>query len=863
MNHYKILSLVLILLNIGPAYAQTRAIYTLPSEVNVLPKDSLEIPLTLTTDSLVTNAQIIVEFDSTKLKFVDVLPGNDINGFAVIADKALTFPPSVYSKNKNVKITVSANEIATISGENLELVRIKSYITGFNGNTTIEYDRGEDRTFLTTSNSNIINGGQIQFNPGAFIIIPDTTAMLSLATDTMDVLEGKPFQAQLNISQVTDLHNFLVSISFDPSLICVDSVKEGEFLNNSGQEETTWFNPKVYNSNGLVENIKCVREDTFGVNGEGTLATIYFRSLMQGMTQIQFIQPKCQLNDPMNNNIPIADFSDLSINIYRQPVVELALPDTFAASNRYIDLPLNISGVSNFDIISALIEVQFDSSCLKGIDITSQGTLTENWQVPMVNNLGTSLYFALAGSSPLAGDGVLVYLRFFTNPLANENDECDLKFVEVMLNEGDPTIIHHDGHFRIRGFQIAGSVKYQGTGIPVPNTRLQLSGQQTLSRFTDINGNYSVNGLHYGDFILRPQKTDDQGRSITPFDAALILQYVVGTSQLTPYQLIAADVSGDSTISAFDASLIMRYSVRLEDKFPVMADSLDLWDFVPTSYPINDTNWISYPDSLVYQPLEKDQFNQNFIGIIYGDVSQNWISPAMQSIEVEKSGMITTLELGNFQIAQPGIIEIPIHLEGANSVYSAEIELEFHENELHLINVTPTKLSTEFLINYNHKDGRLKIALAGTNPIVGSGSLVKMRFKINKSDKIYFCDKINLNQAWLNDQPIQNTVATTITTNPSIPKRLELSPNYPNPFNQETVFQVSIPEMRDNKILLVIYNLRGQVVRTLLDGDYEPGEYAILWDGIDENGCRVTSGEYFCILKAVGKRVVQKFILLR
>jgi hypothetical protein len=549
--------------------------------------------------------------------------------------------------------------------------------------------------------------------------------------------------------------------------------------------------------------------------------------------------------------------------ITQQQLVELALPDTFAASNRYIDLPLHITGVETFDIISALIEIQFDSCCLKGIDVISKGTLTENWQAPAVNNLETCLYFALAGSSPLAGEGILVYLRFFTNPLANENDECDLKFVEVMLNEGDPTTINHQGHFSIRGFQIAGSVKYQGTGIPVPNTKLQLSGQQTLNRFTDINGTYGFNGLHYGDFILTPQKTDDQGRSITPFDAALILQYVVGTSQLTPYQRIAADVSGDSTISAFDASLIMRYSVRLENKFPVMADSLDCWDFVPTSYPINETNWVTHPDSMAYHPLEQDQFNQDFIGIIYGDVSQNWISPAMQPIEVEKGEMMAALELGNYQAAQPGIIEVPIHLEGANSIYAAEIEVEFEENELHLINVTPTKLSTEFLLNYNQRDGRLNIALAGAKPITGSGWLVKMRFKVNNSDKIDLCEKLKLSQAWLNDQSIQINISTNISKIPSIPKRLELSPNYPNPFNQETFFHVSIPEMQDNKILLVIYNLRGQVVRTLLDGNYEPGNYTVRWDGMDEKGCLVTSGEYFCILKAGGERIVRKLILLR
>lgn len=558
-----------------------------------------------------------------------------------------------------------------------------------------------------------------------------------------------------------------------------------------------------------------------------------------------------------------AQTTDLSSAIYEPAAVALSLPDTFAASNRFIDLPIRISGIANFDIIAALIKIQFDSRCLKGIDIISQGTLTQNWQPPVVNNQDTSLYFALAGSSPLVGEGILVYLRFFTNPSANENDTCTLKFAEAMLNEGDPATINHNGRFRIRGLQIAGAVKYQGTEIPVPAAELRLSGQQTVNHLTDATGNYSFTGLHYGNFILRPRKLGGQGRSITPFDAALLLQHVVGNSKLTPYQRIAADVSGDSTISAFDAAFIMRYAVRLEKKFPVMADSLDCWDFVPTSFAINDTNWVARPDSLVYHPLEKEKFNQNFIGIVYGDVSQNWISPAMPAVAVEKSSMIATLELGNFQLVQQRAVEVPIQLEQGNSISSAEIDLQFDPKKFDLISVTATELSKEFLLSYNAENGCLKIAMAGARPITGSGSLVKIQFKAKHADEMNWRNGLKLSQAWLNDQPIQIHLATNITKHPTLPKRLELSPNYPNPFNQETIFQISIPEMRDNKILLVIYNLRGQAVRTLMEGNYAAGSYTIVWDGTDESGISVTSGEYFCIVKAAGESFVRKVVLLR
>ena len=120
-----LLNVAVILLFTIPAFAQTGASLTLPMNVNVSPQDTVIVPMMLTTDSLLTGAQIVIDFDSTKLKFVELLPGNDITGFSVTADNALNFPPSVPGKNKNVMLTISANETNSISGQNRELVQIK------------------------------------------------------------------------------------------------------------------------------------------------------------------------------------------------------------------------------------------------------------------------------------------------------------------------------------------------------------------------------------------------------------------------------------------------------------------------------------------------------------------------------------------------------------------------------------------------------------------------------------------------------------------------------------------------------------------------------------------------------------------
>jgi len=546
-----------------------------------------------------------------------------------------------------------------------------------------------------------------------------------------------------------------------------------------------------------------------------------------------------------------------------ETTIELALPDTFAAPNRTINLPILIIGVSDYDIISALIEVQFDSSCLEFIDLNSIGTITENWQMAALNRSANRIYFALAGSLPLADDGTLVFLKFRVNPRAQENDTCNLKFGEVMLNEGNPSSINHDGRFRVKGFQLAGTVKYQGTGLPILNTKLVLAGQQSATYLTDTNANFNCYGLHYGNYTLTPQKYGDQGRAITPFDAALILQHLVGISNLTPYQCIAADVSGDSTISAYDASLIMRYAVQLESKFPTMADSLDCWEFVPASFSVNDTNWAFHPNSLLYQPLQSDQFNQDFIGIVYGDVSQNWSYPTLGPLAIEKFDANIALVMDNLKSDRSGTMEIPLQLKTLLPICSAEIELSFDAANFKLIRAAAGELAQGFMVSYHQQNGRAKIAMAGTKAISGSGELLRLSFQPTSANAPIGGDWLTVRYAWLNDQPVSILPAAHSAGQSALPKQLELSPNYPNPFNQATGFRISIPEMPDNHVVLAIYNLAGQRVRSLLDETLEPGNYSITWDGSDEDGKAVSSGTYFGLLSANGQLLRQKLLLVR
>jgi hypothetical protein len=87
--------------------------------------------------------------------------------------------------------------------------------------------------------------------------------------------------------------------------------------------------------------------------------------------------------------------------------------------------------------------------------------------------------------------------------------------------------------------------------------------------------------------------------------------------------------------------------------------------------------------------------------------------------------------------------------------------------------------------------------------------------------------------------------------------------NYPNPFNPSTRIQFEIGNGKTENVIISIYNVRGQRVRTLVNGLYEAGEHSVVWNGIDDNGHTVSSGIYFYRMTAGEYSAVRRMILLK
>lgn len=113
--------------------------------------------------------------------------------------------------------------------------------------------------------------------------------------------------------------------------------------------------------------------------------------------------------------------------------------------------------------------------------------------------------------------------------------------------------------------------------------------------------------------------------------------------------------------------------------------------------------------------------------------------------------------------------------------------------------------------------------------------------------------------------PFRLTVITTgcdDDMHTSVAPSYELNQNYPNPFNPVTTITYSISG--SDRVSLCVYNIQGQLVKTLVDEEKEAGYHTIAWDGRDKNDNDVSSGIYvYRLMTENGHTMTRRMVLIR
>jgi hypothetical protein len=293
---------------------------------------------------------------------------------------------------------------------------------------------------------------------------------------------------------------------------------------------------------------------------------------------------------------------------------------------------------------------------------------------------------------------------------------------------------------------------------------------------------------------------------ISSYDASLILQYLVGNTGLSTIQLWNGDVSGLEGTTAYDASLIQQYMVGLIDIFPA------------------DTG----------------------------------------SSSAYASGTVT---MEDQEISAGMQVAVPLLLTGGENILSFEKSILFNTDHLTFIEVEWSDELNDFLIESNVQDGELQFAGSGSLPDGQEGLFATIHFVVNE-DFEEEETTVTLQRMRWNEESILTDAASAILTNllstgdgKLLPDNFALHQNYPNPFNPVTTLRYDLPE--NSLVNIIIYDLLGRQVKTLVNQTQDAGFKSIIWDATNDYGKPVSAGVYLYKIQAGDFVQTNKMVLLK
>ncbi len=95
-----------------------------------------------------------------------------------------------------------------------------------------------------------------------------------------------------------------------------------------------------------------------------------------------------------------------------------------------------------------------------------------------------------------------------------------------------------------------------------------------------------------------------------------------------------------------------------------------------------------------------------------------------------------------------------------------------------------------------------------------------------------------------------------------VPDDFELHTNYPNPFNPSTSFSFTLP--LDKRVSVRVYDMTGRLIRTLVNNEaYVQGTHSVTWNGLNDGGASVASGQYIYTLEWGQFRQARRMVLVK
>jgi hypothetical protein len=314
------------------------------------------------------------------------------------------------------------------------------------------------------------------------------------------------------------------------------------------------------------------------------------------------------------------------------------------------------------------------------------------------------------------------------------------------------------------------------------------------------------------------------------------------------------------------------YIVNLTDATPLKVDFTDFVSFAQ-SYQLTtddagfniqaDTN----DDGLV-NFIDFVAFAQSYQREAAGPAAKLVSVPAMPGMN-DNAEM--SLSLTSDRVLVGETVSVDVSLANTKSLYGYGLTLTYDPSKFELVDAVPaendmlkaTGGETPLFLTHTEDAGQVTLMNAVINgeAVSGEGSIVTINFRVLRE----FEDNARFEIAEglvFDPKQLSNPVVTLGALNvETTPTEFALLQNYPNPFNPETTIKYNLAETAN--VQLRIYNIVGQVVKTLVGDRQAAGRYQVRWNGTDDRGVAVSSGIYFYQVSAGKFQDVKRLMLLK
>ena len=573
---------------------------------------------------------------------------------------------------------------------------------------------------------------------------------------------------------------------------------------------------------------------------------------------------------------------DINFFIYLETSPLLSLPsDVFSLIDSYIDIPLSINIPEDVGLEGINVIITFNHNIITATDATLVGGILEEEDYNLgvnLDNEGEIILEIYANNELYYGSGIISYLEFYVNPFAVVGDTTELIFTQSEINEYYVTTNSCTFTVLECVYEISGCVNYFFQELAVPFVNLNLEDDYNFEEITDETGLFIISNIITGNYILTPSKYNDlDGLSGT--DASRVFRHSIGLYDFTCHEMIAADVTLGGSISNTDASRIAQHAAGIIDN---LNDNNTHWVFIPEPI-LNCDDWppIEYETTRVYNPLDTNYTDENFIGIRLGDVTGNWEPESTDNLFINHQKIKLSRDdpsaiLPNINAAPEESISIPLTINDLEDLEGLDIAITFNEN---VIIASDATLENGILedesygleVNTNVNGQITLIFYANSNLFSGSGVVAYLEFFV-------IGDEGNISPLILTQFDVNETSYLENVTNGSvyitssniddstiIPHKTYLEQNFPNPFNPanagsgrspSTTISYSISE--DGDVKLEIFNIKGQLIKTLINEYQKAGKHRVIWN--PKNLC---SGIYLYKLNTGKYSEIKKALLLK